>query len=43
VRKTILLRVGDRNEFEIDFQTPSIDELSFMPKYMEDDEECVVQ
>ena len=42
MRKAVEVRVGDRNEFDLEIQTPSIDELSFMPKFTDPDEEGVV-
>lgn len=41
-RKNVELFIGDRNEFDYVFQAPAIDQLSFMPKYMDPDEEYVV-
>jgi len=37
--KSIDLMLGDRNEYSFEVETPSIDELSFMPKFLTPDEE----
>lgn len=42
-KRKIVVNAGDRNEFEIAIKAPSIDELSFMPKFTDCDEEGVVQ
>lgn len=42
-RQAFTLEVGDRNQYSIDLTAPSIDELSFMPKYLTPDEELIIQ
>ena len=42
-REDIELKIGDRNQYSIDLKCPSIDELSFMPKFLTPDEEMVIQ
>lgn len=38
IKKSLLLLPGDKNQFDFDFKLPSIDETSFMPKYLSSDE-----
>ena len=43
VRKDIKLKKGDKNQFEFVIDIPSIDETSFMPKYLTTCEELLVE
>ena len=35
----MLLNIGDKNQFGLTFEVPSVDDTSFMAKFMSDDEE----
>jgi len=43
VRKDLKLEAGERNQYELIMDIPSIDETSFMPKYLSPDEEMLLQ
>lgn len=37
------LKVGDRNQYSFDIDIPSVDETSFMAKFLTEDEELIMQ